>query len=163
MTVGHFLAGIAALIWRPDTGQYLLLRRAGSKDFGAGQWECPTGRVDQGESFGAALRREVKEELGAEIQIEFFVGTTHFYRGAPVPENELLGIVCCCTLTQPEAIHLSAEHSHYRWLSAAEAADFLPPAHWLHPVIARAELMHTHLPPAIRDHFRRHGLEITSL
>ena len=56
MPIGRFLCGIAALIWDPATDQYLLLRRAESKDFGARSWECPTGRVDQGESFTAAVQ-----------------------------------------------------------------------------------------------------------
>ncbi|NJN55210.1 MAG: hypothetical protein HC804_10900, partial [Anaerolineae bacterium] len=50
MSIGRFLGGIAALIWNPTNESYLLLCRADSKDFGAGSWECVTGRVDQGES-----------------------------------------------------------------------------------------------------------------
>ena len=159
MSVGHFLAGIAALIWNPETEKYLLLRRAGSKDFGAGHWECVTGRVDQGESFGQAFFREVQEEIQAEAQIEFFISTTHFYRGEPIPENELLGIVCCCTLNDPNTIQMSPEHDEFRWLTAKEISQFLPPGHWLHPIIARAELMHQELPESIKTVFREQGLE----
>lgn len=159
MSAGHFLGGIAALIWRADRQQYLLLRRADSKDFAAGSWECPTGRVDQGESFGEALRREVREELGAEARIEFFVSTTHFYRGDPLPENELLGIVCCCSLTDPDHLQISHEHDAFQWLTAAECAAFLPQRHWLQPIIARAELFHAQLPETVRAHFRENGLE----
>ncbi|MCP4360489.1 MAG: NUDIX domain-containing protein [Chloroflexi bacterium] len=61
--IGHFLGGIATLVWQPDTKQYLLLHRADDKDVGAGHWECVTGRVDQGESFGVAFFREVHEEI----------------------------------------------------------------------------------------------------
>jgi 8-oxo-dGTP pyrophosphatase MutT (NUDIX family) len=160
MTIGRFLGGIAALIWNPETGQYLLLQRAGSKDFAANSWECVTGRVDQGESFGAALMREVQEELQVEAQFEFFIGATHFYRGAPQPENELLGVVCGCTLHQPEQIRISAEHSTYRWLTAVEIAHFLPPTHWLLPVIQRAEFLRTHLSPTVRTHLQKTGLDL---
>ena len=83
MSMGHFLAGIAALIRSPETGQYLLMRRSEHKDYAPGVWECVTGRVDQGEGFEAALRREVREELGVEVQVEHILGTTHFYRGSP--------------------------------------------------------------------------------
>ncbi len=92
MPIGRFYAGIAALIWVPETKQYLLLRRSTQKDYAQGAWECVTGRVDQGESFEDALRREVREELGAEVQLEYILGTTHFYRGDPIPENELVGV-----------------------------------------------------------------------
>ncbi len=79
--IGHFLGGVAGLIWKPDTDQYLLLRRSDQRDFKAGDWDCVTGRVDQGEGFEAALHREVREELRAKVQIEFIVAITHFYRG----------------------------------------------------------------------------------
>jgi 8-oxo-dGTP diphosphatase len=158
--VGHFIAGIAALIWNPGNDKYLLLRRAASKDFGAGSWECVTGRVGQGESFSQAIWREVHEEVGGIAQIEFFVGTTHFYRGAPLPENELLGVVCGCTLADPDAVVISAEHSDYRWLTAVEITHFLPPTHWLQTVVARAEFLRAHLPEPIRAEFRLQGLEI---
>jgi 8-oxo-dGTP diphosphatase len=159
VSVGHFLAGIAALVWQPQSQKYLLLRRAGSKDFGAGSWDCVTGRVDQGESFAEAFFREVQEELGVAATIEFFISTTHFYRGTPSPENELLGIVCCCTLAEPGAIQISAEHDDFKWLTAVEIAEFLPANHWLHPVIARAELMHRDLPESIKYDFRKNGLD----
>lgn len=158
MSVGHFLAGIAALVWQPESQKYLLLRRAGSKDFGAGSWECVTGRVDQGESFGEAVYREVQEETGLKARIEFFISTTHFYRGAAIPENELLGIVCCCTLAEPGAIQMSAEHDDFKWLTAVEIAEFLPASHWLHPIVVRAERLHRELPESVKEIFREEGL-----
>ena len=85
MTIGRFCAGIGALIWSPTKEKYLLLRRSPEKDFAPGVWECVTGRVDQGERFEQALHREVREELGIQVQIEFIIGTSHFYRGDPVP------------------------------------------------------------------------------
>lgn len=162
MSVGHFLAGIAALVWQPELKKYLLLRRAGNKDFGAGHWECVTGRVDQGESFGEAFYREVREEIGAEARIEFFIGTTHFYRGEPLPENELLGIVCCCTLTDQAAIQMSEEHDMYLWLTVDEISKFLPDNHWLHPILARAELMQRTMPETIKEIFRTEGIDTSN-
>ena len=98
MPIGHFYAGIAAVIRSPETRQYLLLRRSEQKDYARGVWECVTGRVDQGEGFEDALRREVREELGVEVQIDYILGTTHFYRGVPIPENELVGVIYLCSL-----------------------------------------------------------------
>lgn len=89
----YFQAGIGALIWHPPTQTYLLLQRSATKDVGTGAWECVTGRLEQGEDFEAALHREVREELAADIQVDFIVGTSHFYRGAPVAENELLSVI----------------------------------------------------------------------
>jgi 8-oxo-dGTP diphosphatase len=57
MSIGRFIGGIGALIWSPKVKRYLLLRRSAQRDYGAGAWECVTGRVDQGEGFEQALHR----------------------------------------------------------------------------------------------------------
>ncbi len=155
MSAGHFLGGIAALIWDAATDSYLLLRRALTKDVGPGQWECVTGRVDQGESYEEALHREVQEEIGVSAQIQFIIGTTHFHRGPARPENELLGVLYACAIADPTAVTLSPEHDQMRWVPAASIPHFLPDTHWLRPVIARAELIRRHLPAELRPVFRR--------
>ena len=154
MTIGRFFAGVSALLWCPSARRYLLLRRSADKDFGGGAWECVTGRVDQGEGFSEAVRREVREELGVEAQVDFVLGTMHFYRGEASPENELVGVYFSCTIENPEAIHLSWEHSEARWVTAEEASQLLPASHWLAETIRRAETMRTLLPSALLEHFR---------
>ena len=160
MPIGRFLCGIAALIWDPATDKYLLLRRADSKDFGAGAWECPTGRVDQGESFTEAMHREVREEIGAEVQIEFIIGTTHFYRGVEDPENELNGVIFGCSLANTGEVSFGEEHSEMHWLTADQAYALLPEDNWLQDVIHRAENLRRLLPQELRTEFRQKGLEI---
>ena len=163
MAIGRFLAGIAAVIRSPETGQYLLLRRSEEKDFGAGIWECLTGRVDQGEGFEEALQREGREELGVEVQVEHILGTTHFYRGSSNPENELVGVVYLCSLTEPVSIHISAEHSEFRWLPAGQAIDMLattdPSTLWARRVIERAETVNAMLSPALVNFQRQTSFE----
>lgn len=60
------LAVAVAAIQRAD-GRLLLARRAPHQHQG-GRWEFPGGKVEPGESYGAALRRELVEELGIEVQ-----------------------------------------------------------------------------------------------
>ena len=158
--IGRFLGGIAALIWDPETDRYLFLRRNAQRDFKAGTWDCVSGRVDQGESFEEALRREVGEEIGAEVQIEFMIATTHFYRGEKLPENELLGVIYGCTLRRPYQIRLGEEHSEMRWVTAAEADMLLDEYDWLRIIVHKAERLKSLLPVTLRTHFRREGFEI---
>ncbi len=164
MSIGRFIGGVGALVWSPRLDKYLLLRRAADKDFASGIWECVTGRVDQGEGFEDALFREVREELGVEVELEMILGTTHFYRGEASPENELIGVVCLVSLDDPESIQVSSEHSQARWMSAAEIYALLETDHassrWIRGVIERAEALKEITNPAVRDYFRQRGMEL---
>jgi 8-oxo-dGTP diphosphatase len=124
-----------------------MLKRSPDKDFGAGGWECITGRVDQGEGFPEAVRREVREETGLqEVQVDYMLGTMHFYRGEPRPENELVGVEFCCSTDQPEAVQISTEHSEGRWMTPAEIEELLPEESWIVRLVARAEAIRRLLP-----------------
>jgi len=160
MGIGRFFAGVGALLWCPFDGKYLVLKRSGEKDFASGAWECVTGRVDQGEGFTDAVRREVYEELGVSAQIDFIVGTMHFYRGEARPENEMVGVQYCCSIEDPKAIRVSAEHSEYRWITAEEAEALFPEGHWLGKVIRRAEAIRALLPSELLEYYRVQGFEL---
>jgi len=155
MVHGQFNAGIGALIWSPEKAAYLLLLRSLEKDFAPGVWECVTGRLEQGEGFEDAVHREVNEEIGATIRLDYLLGTTHFYRGKRRPEVELVGIVYGCTMDGGQTIHLSKEHSEYRWVSAESARKLLSPnksgERWLLRVIERDEIMRQLLPGRLLD------------
>jgi 8-oxo-dGTP diphosphatase len=57
---------VAAVITRPD-GAFLLGQRPAGKVY-AGYWEFPGGKIERGEAPGAALERELNEELGIEVR-----------------------------------------------------------------------------------------------
>lgn len=160
VSVGRFCAMVGALLRRPSDGKYLVLRRSEEKDFGGGEWECVTGRVDQGESFGEALLREVREEIGIEAQPEFILGTTHFFRGEETAENEMLGVLYCCAPVGTSAPTPSWEHAQLRWVSATEVAAVLQEGHWLRDAIERAEGLRALQPQALLDFYRQYGFEV---
>ena len=56
----------AAVIERPD-GSFLMARRPEGKVY-AGWWEFPGGKVEAGETARHALDRELREELGIEVE-----------------------------------------------------------------------------------------------
>src|SRR5688572_5029518 len=60
------LVVVAAVI--EDAGAYLVTRRPDGVHL-AGMWEFPGGKVDPHETHAAALRREIREELGAEVDV----------------------------------------------------------------------------------------------
>ena len=150
MEVGRFIAMVGMLVWRRTDGRYLLLRRSPTKDFAAGQWESGSGRLEQGEGFIDALKRESLEELGLEVRIECLLGTTHFYRGEPTPENEMVGVFFGCSVDDASDLKLSEEHSEHRWATPEEAAGLLPSDHWLYKFILRAEDFRNLMPVELR-------------
>ncbi len=56
----------AALVWR---GPHLLIARRPEEGLLGGLWEFPGGKVETGETPAAAVRREVREEIGMDIEI----------------------------------------------------------------------------------------------
>jgi 8-oxo-dGTP diphosphatase len=68
---------VAAVIER--NGLFLVARRLGGTHL-AGYWEFPGGKVHEGESHEAALQREIKEELNANISgLQTIFQASHAY------------------------------------------------------------------------------------
>jgi ADP-ribose pyrophosphatase YjhB (NUDIX family) len=63
---------VACAIPRDEDGNVILLRRGFEP--GAGLWTFPGGFVDLGESVEEAARREVREELEIDVELEHLVG-----------------------------------------------------------------------------------------
>ena len=58
---------VAAGILLDAEGRYLLGQRPEGKPY-AGYWEVPGGKIEAGESVFTALKRELQEELGIDIE-----------------------------------------------------------------------------------------------
>lgn len=70
MYPGRPLAAVGAVIW---DGRRVLLERRGQPP-GQGRWALPGGLIELGETAAAALRREVGEECGIEIEVGPLLG-----------------------------------------------------------------------------------------
>ncbi len=70
MTVLRSVRVVAAVIRGPQGT--LISRRLDGAERG-GQWEFPGGKVEPGEDEPAALRREIREELGCELEVGRFL------------------------------------------------------------------------------------------
>src|SRR5688500_18052709 len=102
---GKFLVGVSAVIERNDN--VLLLKRSGSKDHGAGEWEPVSGRVESGECAVDAVVREVFEETTLKVKV-ITPFDTFCFRREPTGE-ELIGITFLCEYVEGE-LTLSEEH-----------------------------------------------------
>lgn len=73
---------VAAIIWRG--GRFLAVDRPQGKAM-AGWWEFPGGKLDEGETDGQALVRELREELGiTPVQFDYWREKVHAYEHAVV-------------------------------------------------------------------------------
>ncbi len=66
--IDYIGVGVGALIV-DDQGRLFLARRGPKAKNERGLWEFPGGAVERGERLADALRREIREEYGIEIQV----------------------------------------------------------------------------------------------
>jgi mutator protein MutT len=102
-------------------GRYLVTRRQRGVHL-EGYWEFPGGKCEPGESLAACLRRELREELGADAMIdEEILAVTHHY-----PEKSVeLHFIACRLLGEPTPL-LGQE---MRWVAQGKLRSLaFPPA-----------------------------------
>jgi 8-oxo-dGTP diphosphatase len=97
--------GVSALIVRD--GRVLMVRR-GKEPF-EGYWSLPGGRVEPGETPQEAVRREVREETGLEVEVGDFAGRSP--QGVVAFHTEIRGGELCagddaaeCEFVEPSAL-----------------------------------------------------------
>lgn len=108
---------VAAVIVR---GGRIFATQRGYGDF-KDMWEFPGGKIEAGESREDALKREIKEELDAEISVDSFLQTVEY----DYPKFHLILHCFLCSL-KTKKVHL-LEHESSKWLSA----DELDSVNWL--------------------------------
>ncbi len=110
---------VAAVIEEND--RFLVTRRQ-PKVHLAGMWEFPGGKIDSNETHGAALRRELREELDVEVEVgEQVYRTVHEY-----PEQTVALYFYRCRLNGVPRPRLGQE---MRWVPRAELRSLgFPPA-----------------------------------
>ncbi|MFQ3308400.1 MAG: 8-oxo-dGTP diphosphatase [Candidatus Nanohaloarchaea archaeon] len=98
-------------------GEFLMLKKAEDYDFTAGKWEQPGGKIEEGEDRFEALKREIKEETGLEIE-----GSKDLVRIEIEDENHINCYVMHSSDFSGE-IELSDEHEKYNWVRPEEFSE----------------------------------------
>ena len=108
---------VAALIERPGPeGTLYLAQQRSASEARPLLWEFPGGKVEPGEDDACALRREIHEELGCEVQVGDRVDQVqHRY---PDLALDLVLYRCAVVRGEPGALHAAA----LLWGTAARLA-----------------------------------------
>jgi 8-oxo-dGTP diphosphatase len=112
MSEQQIVVGVAVI----RAGQVLAALRPGPD----GGWEFPGGKVEPGETDEQAAVRELREELGLEIEPGVSLGLDQ-----PINEKYVLRVYAASLLVGEPVLR---EHVAIRWVSAAELTelDWLP-------------------------------------
>ena len=96
-------------------GKILLLLRSRPSKGEHGFWELPGGRMNLGECYEDAVKREVFEETGLKISVGRPLNVFDAKRDA---DTQVVGITFLCTLVDEDMnVILSDEHLEWEWVS----------------------------------------------
>ena len=115
----EFREGASAIVYSPDRQEFLLVKRADSKDQHPGMWEFPGGKVDDGETPKEAALREMKEETGLTGQV-----IRSGEPGVVDYPGESYKIYPFLVMVEDEEVSLSAEHSDFEWIKPEKLDEF---------------------------------------
>lgn len=108
----NYIVGVGAIVL--NEGRILVI-----KDRFSSGYKLPGGHIDANESIKDALKREVYEETGVNIEFESIVNIGHFRNGQFGESN--LYIVCTAKAFSKEiAINDTSEIVEARWINTAE-------------------------------------------
>ena len=112
---GNVIQAAGGLVWCefPEGRRLAVIHRPRHRD-----WTLPKGKLDPGESWQDAARREVQEETGLDVRLDRFAGScSYISRGAPkVVLYWHMRVVGECTFRP-----VGSEVDKLRWLSMEKA------------------------------------------
>ncbi|MHA1801180.1 MAG: NUDIX hydrolase [Candidatus Heimdallarchaeaceae archaeon] len=125
--VEYKMDAAAAVIIRlnqDDDRQVLIIQRA-KEDKWPNHWEFPRGKCDvKGEDLFGCLKREVKEEVGLDVEIVRLVDT-HQYTADEGKRLTTCHNFLCKMVDDEQEVKLSHEHQRFKWIGEVGQAELI--------------------------------------
>jgi 8-oxo-dGTP diphosphatase len=119
----HIVTSVVAVIVNGD--KEVLLTRRNVPPF-KGEWVMPGGKIDLGEPIAAALKREVMEEVGLEVEVEDLIDV--FEHITPGDDNyHFVILYYLCRPLFCDVSHNHAEVAEARWVTRDDLAGYPMP------------------------------------
>ena len=124
--VSRWRVGVVGVI-QNAAHQYLICRKPKNRGVFPGQWALPGGGIEPGERMEAALRREIKEEVGIEvfdIQPLLFKDGQYpkLYPDGSREDVYMIFLVFTCRAAS-NAVAIGEEFEAYAWVSQEQLGD----------------------------------------
>lgn len=100
-----------------DKKEVLLVKRSDTDDFLPGYWEMPGGGTDNGEHPTIALQREIKEEVGLDVEVGKPLAVDDYFMEKEDEKIHRVEIFFACLVKNNQPVVLSHEHSAYKWVA----------------------------------------------
>ena len=115
---------IVVAVIQNAAGEYLICKKPSRRGVFAGQWAIPGGGIEPGERMLDALRREVREEVGLEIQAIqplFFKDGEYpkLYPDGSTKDIYMIFLLFSCRASG-EAVQLGEEFEEFAWVRSAD-------------------------------------------
>lgn len=117
-------------------GKIFIAKRQNKGDM-ANRWEFPGGKIDEGEDFETAIKREMQEEFGVQVQVASHITQTSFlHKNKECLVDAFEVHFMEDGLSRPFKL---TEHTDYRWANIDEipSLDFVDSDLQLYPDIKK--------------------------
>jgi 8-oxo-dGTP diphosphatase len=120
----HIVTSVVAVIVNSDN--QVLLTKRNIQPF-LGEWVMPGGKIDLGEPIMEALKREVREEVGLEVEVDRLIDV--FEHVTPGEDNyHFIILYYLCTPSFCDITHNRDEVAEALWVGHDELAKYKMPA-----------------------------------
>ncbi len=117
-----FIVVLTAIILHPDNTRFLLVKRLENEEIHGGKWLLPGGKLEKDESLMEALKREILEETGIEIENDKEYINDYIF---PRPNEELtLGITFLIKAINDDIKLNKEEYEDSVWITPEELEKY---------------------------------------